>query len=57
MEGTFKKLEANVNKLSKEFVKCNSEWKYLKETLESEQKRLKSTQKSKAEVRTCWDLC
>ncbi len=56
MESDFKKLEATVNKLSKEFVKANSEWQHLKETYDAEESHNKDLNKSLQEAKESIEL-
>jgi chromosome segregation ATPase len=51
MESDFKKMESNVNKLSKEFVKCNSEWEFMKEACDTERQRIEELDQNSNEVK------
>ena len=44
-------MEAHVNKLSKEFVKCNSEYEHMKEALETENQRQTDLEQNAKEVK------
>jgi structural maintenance of chromosome 2 len=49
--GVLKQMEGQVNKISKEYVKLNSEWKHATENLETEKKTLSSLKKHNQEVK------